>query len=292
MSLPTPTNYSLSYYYSAYNCYKAGTSSVDLVPYGLSLRNPYDLGIKHSEEMIPEGIGAQILSDNQPMPGDLRVTGEYFDSEPQSLQDSISNLIAELEASRKNPTVGFLYDSYLKLGLYNGASTDYFRRYCRFVNAVFPLTPKTHFERADLIELIFRSHDPALYGDTENSKTIPITSGSGGDTVSVAGNIDTNRFIIEIIKDGSDNPTDVTIQTLGGISFTITGSLTALNDKWVVDMFYGKKWLDPASGTNSDISNLFSGRHFNLDYGGDTIFVTETGGSDFTVNVKWLDRYQ
>ena len=291
MTLPIPVEYALAYVYNAADNVTAGGSTRITAQSGYTLLNPYDIAMKHAESALPEAPGAQFVVDNKAAAGDLRVVGAAWGDDPEDLQSTLSLLLSGLQTSRANPSIGNLQESYLVAGLWNGSALQYRRRYCRFVNAALPMKRKTRMHATEFIELIFRSHDPGLYGNTVNSEVIAVTSGSGNKVVTLAGRMDSGRALIEIKKDSADDPTDVTITGING-AFTITGSLTTANDKWVVDIYSGKAWLDPASGSNTDINDLVSGQFFDLNFGGEFIQVADTASSDFEVTVKWLDRYQ
>lgn len=262
-------------------------TSFEIGKYGFAPINVFDLNFKHSEAIIPESDGYNRLDDGKMAPADLILRSQMHEVTSNDLADAIFTIgnILQLMAESK---YGFLY-----FGLHDGGSPVFYRKYLDIIRMGIPIIHNTRGQITGPININFRCPDPGIYNGVAQNDVITVTAGAGNTAMTVDGNVGTKRFYVQIIKNGADNPTNVTVtKGVGGPNFTITGALTGLNDYWLIDMLTSEVLFYDASGpTFSDASDLFSGERFSLDPASTTVYVIDTATSDFTVTVKHIGRY-
>ena len=278
-----PTEYTIEMQAGGTDSVAVGGTPVNISGTNWALVNPFDVTWKYNESSVPEGEGVQPLTDNLMNASTVMLTTTLYGADPDDLQTAISGLNGRLHRARGSRP-------YLKISLWNGAALITSRRYIDILNSTFPMQPRTLLQATGVCNLTVRAIDPGLYRDTVVLDTSTVVGGADTNIISTVGNVPTKRVTYKIIKDGTDNPTNVTLTTTKG-AFTITGSLVNANDYWLIDVYEHTVVKSVSSVVTDDIGN-FSGQFPGLDDNGDVVIIAETTAADFKVETRYLNREQ
>lgn len=282
ISYATNTEYQFFWYYN-------GTSPVTPATpfYSLSARNQnpeglFSLSKRLEIEPVPESHGGIPIGDGKADAEPMQFFMEAHDQNNHAddlflaMANQVSNL---MEAS------GY---QYIKAQLYDGSSTHAYRRYVRFRGISDHYVSKTLY-RVIRGSLVFAVTDPLWYRDSGASDLVTVSGGSGSKVVTDNGVYQTRRVIVIITKTGASNPTDVNVVNVYGKGFTMAGSLTNVNDYWIIDCYNGTAFKSVSGVLSNDIAN-FSGTVMPISGQTDTITVTDGGTASFSVTLIWLPR--
>jgi len=151
------------------------TERLSLSQYGFRIANPYDIIGTAASYPIPFKNGAGVITSGYLGAHDVQLMGTIFDSTSYGLWNSIARdyLLRWLSIA------AIRRDTYLRIGLWNGATIQWFRLYCVLRESNIPFVPGTQMTVASPIQLTFFAYDPVLYEDTEGSVSINVSGGFG-----------------------------------------------------------------------------------------------------------------
>jgi len=286
-----PINYGLPAEYQ-YDFYYGGADIVLSAPSNLALTNininPMDLlGFQRKGEFvsIPESQGELYISDGYQRGVDMELFGGAAGDDPN---DTFVTLIANL--SRFVHGGGY---KYLRQGLFNGTSKIFYRRYVESVEGGASIRRKTRYTAVDGLGVVLHAYDPSWYQDGIKLFQFAVVNGTTGNVVtSDTGDWHSQRALIYITRTASGTgltPTNPTLSNSAGQSLTITGTLPAVADYWVVDMLNGSV-VKHAGGVDTNAMDKFSGQFFPVQRTTDTITCVSTTSGSYTVSIVYLPR--
>lgn len=261
-------------------------SFLDISRYGFNTVNFFDSAFKHAESPIPFSNGYNRTDDGMMAPTDLIIQGQLHSAPADDLA------LAIFDINNGLINMNDAKHSYVALGLWNGSTKTFYRKYVDPITSRIPMVSKTRQEITGPVQLFFRCSDPGIYEGTSETDTIVVVNGNGNKGIIVAGNVDTKRMTLTIIKTTADDPTNVRVSNgFGGPEFKINGALTVLNSSWKIDLFT-TEIEESVGGVVTDASHLFTGERFALVPGGQTLYVMDAVTADFSVSLEWIGRFQ
>jgi len=150
------------------------TERLSLSQYGFRIANPYDIVGSVQSYPIPFKNGAGVITSGYLGAHDVQLMGTIFDSTSYGLWNSIARdyLLRWLSIA------AIRRDTYLRIGLWNGATIQWFRLYCVLRESNIPFVQYSQLTIATPIQLTFFAYDPVLYEDTEGSADIIVAAGA------------------------------------------------------------------------------------------------------------------
>jgi len=281
IAYPIPTQYEFELYWNAADSVQAGGTSLNLTSRNINPDDLFGWARKQDEREIPEAPGSFILSDGQQASVTMAFFGEVAGNNPNDTFYDLTERMANIAQATKY--------TYIRAGFYDGSTKQRYRRYGEPSGGGGHYVRKTMYEAVSGIDVSFRATDPAWYEDGIKADIVTVTSGAGSKVITDAGRYRSKRATLYITRTGGTVPTNPTVSNIDGQSFAITGTLAAINDQWVIDMYHGTVKKIVSGVTSNDIAN-FSGRFFTFKQGTDTISVTSGASANFTVSLLWLEK--
>jgi len=261
-----------------------GSDLYELTKKGFACVNPFDTPWNVKTRSMADSSNAQVVSDQLPKPHTIMFVGGLYGDDPHDYAiarlAAFKQIIASMHRARDW--------AYLRIGLYDGASMNYYRKYGWPGGVTSPMKLKSVGHVPESLSFSFHVTDPLLYETTENVEAITVTAGTGNTGV-FAVQYPTQRAIIKITKNGADNPTNPVITNAAGQTLYIYGSLSNVNDYWLVDLYEGRVWKS-ISGTVTDVSATTAGGQWLTLDGFETVTITDGGANDYVAAVTWLER--
>lgn len=244
--------------------------------------NPLGFARKHDEATPPESDVARDLSDGKMQPYTINFRGEQTGDDPDDLFVGLASILNTAAVSGAN--------TYLRSGMYDGTTKQYYRRYGKVLGADVSYIPRSNYSITQL-QASFRVLDPALYFDTVRTQAIACSGTSTTQGTVDTGVVRSARLLVKITRTGSGVPTNPQVKNAANQSFTLTGTLAATSDYWLVDMLNKTVIKATSGGTvlTDDIAH-FSGQFWGIKNGVDSITVTNGVSASFSVGLTWLER--
>lgn len=276
-----PATHEFHIRYGAVDSVATAPNTIGLTDFGIHPSTLLSFNPKYDETDIPEGHGALDTSDGYIGASTIPLRGKMYGTDPN---DTLVSL-----AARMNLMAVATPQTYLLMGLYNGTTKLYYRRYGKILSPNQVYDYKTQFTVTGF-EMDFRVLDPFLYYNVANSKTINLVSA----TTNTSGSTDTGiarskRLTITIIRTGAGATTNPTVANTSGQSFQITGSLATAGDYWTIDMYTGKVTKTVSGVTSNDKAN-FAGQFWGIRHATDSLTCTSTVSTNASYIFSWLER--